>query len=104
MSLIIVDYDETFTSMPDMWIELIGIMERYGNTVICCTNRVGDKYADADVIAAMKVINIPVVFAATFKDKWEAVTQAGYYPENAIWIDDRPMYIWLNREPDTIPD
>ena len=102
--LIVIDYDETFTAQPDMWVEVIRLMESRGNTVICCTNRVGNKHADADVIADMKAINIPVVFAANakYRDKFDAVTDAGYAAENAIWIDDCPEFI-LQRRADDMP-
>jgi hypothetical protein len=101
-NIIALDYDETYTVNPNMWNEVIAVMRKHGFTVVCCTNRVGNPYADRDVIEDMRDEDVPVVFAAAHKDKWEAMEKAGYIAENLIWIDDRPMYIWNNRSFDEL--
>ena len=95
--LIIVDYDETFTANKALFSKIIDDFKESGATVICCTMRVGNPYVDRDVIEDMEKLSVPIVFAATHKDKLEAVEKAGYIPENAIWIDDSPYMIWMNR-------
>ena len=97
-SIICVDYDETYTVNKPMWNQVIEVIRSYGSTVVCCTNRVGNSYMDRDVIEDMEKLGVPVVFAAAHKDKWEAMEKAGYTPENLIWVDDSPMYIWNNRD------
>jgi hypothetical protein len=56
-----------------------------------------------DVIHDMGKHGIPIVYAADAKDKWAAMQEAGYQPENAIWIDDRPMFIFRDRDMDELP-
>jgi len=50
-----------------------------------------------DVIADMGKHGVPIVYSANANDKWEAIQEAGYQPDDAIWIDDRPMFIFMNR-------
>jgi orotidine-5'-phosphate decarboxylase len=93
MSLIIIDYDETFTTDKQFWSTFVKMARASGKTVVCCTMRVGNEYVDADVIEDMKTLDIPVVFAAIHADKYAAMSAAGYDVESAIWIDDNPQYI-----------
>lgn len=103
--LIVLDYDETYTADPLLWGHFIGSAQCRGHIVICCTMRSPDKdQFNADVIEDMARHHVQIVYAANHRDKWAAVEAAGYMPENAIWIDDRPMYIWMNREPDELID
>lgn len=95
--LIIIDYDETFTEDKPLWSKFIRDAQESNHTIICCTMRLGHETMDANVINDMSELNVPVVFAANRSDKWEAVEKAGYDPQDAVWIDDRPMYIYMNR-------
>ena len=93
MSLIVLDYDETYTEDPSLWAWFIDRAKTSEHTVVICTNRVGDPYVDADVVKDAAHLEVPVVFAATFPNKELAMQDAGYITENAIWIDDRPEWV-----------
>ena len=102
--LIILDYDETYTAAPKLWDSFIPLAKHYGHHVICCTMRIkGQDIYNRDVISAMGKHDVPIIYAAMYQDKWEAVKRAGFAPENAIWIDDRPMYIFMNRGSEELP-
>lgn len=95
--LIIIDYDETYTADPVLWDAFISCAKVRMHDIVCCTMRLDDGY-NSDVESDMGQHNIPIVYSAAHKDKWEAVQKAGYIPENAVWLDDRPMYIFMNRD------
>lgn len=101
--IVFLDYDETYTANKGMWNEIVRLWKVNGFDVVCCTNRLGHTHYDADVIEDMGQIDVPIVWAAHHSDKWAAMEEAGYIPENGIWVDDRPMYIWLNRSVETLP-
>ena len=103
--LIVLDYDETYTAAPILWDEFIVSARQHGHTVVCCTMRPSgqDSYND-DVITDMGQHGVQIVYAAEHHDKWEAMQKAGFMPENAGWIDDRPMYIFMNRPVAELPD
>ena len=63
-----------------------------------------NKYVNRDITNDMIELDVPVIYAIEYKDKWEAVQAHGYIPENAVWIDDRPMYIWMNRNYDELDE
>ena len=103
--LVILDSDETYTEAPEIWDAFIKSLLENGHVVVCCTMRVAGNGINDDVIRDMtEKHGIPIVYAATYKDKWEAIQNYGYHPENAIWIDDRPMYIFMHRGIDQYPD
>ncbi|MGR9108614.1 MAG: hypothetical protein ACU843_16975 [Gammaproteobacteria bacterium] len=105
LMLIVLDYDETYTVAPALWDGFIVSAQQHGHTVVCCTMRSsGQDSYNGDVISDMGRHGIPIVYAADYRDKWEAMQGAGFTPENAIWIDDRPMYIFMNRAIDELPD
>lgn len=102
--LIILDYDETYTEAPVLWDKFIILAHQHGHKILCCTMRVSNQdFYNEDVITDMGRHGIEIIYAAEHLDKWEAVQQAGYMPENAIWIDDRPMYIFMNRGIEEMP-
>jgi hypothetical protein len=102
--LLIIDYDETYTADKSLWDILISAALQRNYVVVCCTMRFTEMEAlNQDVITDMRKHNIPIVYAAEAKDKWEALQEAGYEPSKAIWIDDRPMFIFMNRDIDELP-
>ncbi|MCK5896962.1 MAG: hypothetical protein KAG20_09155 [Cocleimonas sp.] len=102
-ALIIIDYDATYTADKALWDMLISAALTKKYVVVCCTMRFAAlKNLNQDVIHDMGKHNVPIVYAAEEKDKWEAMQMAGYQPENAIWIDDRPMFIFRDREIDEL--
>ena len=99
--LLIIDYDETYTAAPVFWDMVICGAKEQGHTVVCCTMRFSDQASfNDDVITDMGCHDIQIVYAAHYKDKWDAIQAAGFVPENAIWIDDRPMFIFMDRTKD----
>lgn len=98
---IVLDYDETYTERPLFWDAFIDLAKTSGVEIVCCTMRFQEpSICNKDVIEDMGRHNIEIVYAAPYKDKWEAMENAGYIPENAIWIDDRPMFIFMDRVDD----
>lgn len=96
--LLIIDYDETYTADPVFWDMVITGAIGHGHNVVCCTMRFPDQASfNDDVITHMGAHGVQIIYAAPHKDKWEAIREAGYIPENAIWIDDRPMFIYMDR-------
>ena len=89
MLTIAIDFDSTFSADPDMWRQLIPIIQgrRYGHQCILVTNR--PEVMGNDVRAEVGDL-MPIVFAGR-KSKRSAVINAGY--EVDIWIDDMPGYI-----------
>ena len=101
--IIVMDFDETYTVNKPMWNQVIALLRKHGMEVVCCTMRVGNPYMDRDVIEDMAAIQVPIIFAAHYHDKWDAMEKNGYIPENCIWIDDMPMFVWCNRDLSTLP-
>lgn len=105
MMLIVIDYDETYTEDPILWDMFIDKAKERMHELVCCTMRfAGQDDYNADVIADMGRHGIPIVYAASHRDKWDALVDAGYHPENAVWIDDRPMMIVANRPIEDWPE
>lgn len=101
--LIIIDYDETYTADKSLWDRFIVDALRKSHRVICCTMRVAElENLNQDVLKDMGKHNVPIIYSANANDKWEAVENAGYQPKNAIWIDDKPMFICINRSLDQL--
>ena len=83
---IALDYDYTYTEMPDLWKQFIGAVEQHGHTVVCVTGRT--------VPPGLGEIQLPVsvnVVCAGELAKDEAASNAGYDVD--IWIDDMPETI-----------
>ena len=90
------DYDDTYTKDPKFWDEFIIKAKESEHTIVCCTYRLEDeRWPDVnnDVKEDMYRMDVPIVFAAHYHNKWEAMQKNGYIPENFIWIDDNPQYI-----------
>ena len=84
-----IDFDGTFSADPDLWRELIPIIQgrRHGHQCVLVTNR--PEIMGNDVRAEVGSL-MPIVFAGR-KTKRSAVKDAGYKVN--IWIDDSPEYI-----------
>lgn len=96
-NLVVLDYDETFTTNKELWSTIVTLLMDAGFHVICCTLRFGYSHYDDDVLSDMARINIEVVFAGLKPDKKTAIKDAGYTRKdwNIIWIDDYPEFINL---------
>lgn len=80
------DYDDTYTRDPELWLEFIKLLQARGHTVRVATMRC--EFED-DMDPRLTSI-IPVDFCCG-KGKKEALRRKGLYPD--IWIDDRPDWI-----------
>ena len=95
--LVVIDYDETFTAHKSMWTDFVKLCRKWNVPIVCCTARsLLPRESNYDILTDMGDLNVHVVFAGEHKDKWESIEKAGYIPENAIWVDDRPMDIFKN--------
>ena len=85
-----IDFDDTFSADPDLWRQLVPIMQWRGHTCVLVTNRPEDM--GNDVRAEVGDL-MPIVFAGVWS-KRSAAHRAGYDVD--IWIDDSPEYINMN--------
>lgn len=88
MSLTIaIDYDDTFTADPALWVLVIVAAQHRGHKVICVTGRkaLPDFTRDPPLPAS-----VPIVLAGA-EFKRVAAGRAGYKVD--IWIDDMPEMI-----------
>ena len=82
-----IDFDNTWTADPDLWLEFCMKAKQFGHTIIIATGR--DKYA-ADIARYYLSEDLPIVFCGNqYKDI--ACQKAGYKVD--IWIDDSPETI-----------
>lgn len=88
MQVISVDFDDTYTSDPDLFGSFIKLAIERGHLVICVTSR-NQNRDNADIESAMQGIEIVYTNG---KPKKEAVKDQGI-PEVNIWIDDMPQHI-----------
>lgn len=101
--ILALDYDETYTEDKDFWNLVVALAKSRGHEVVCCTMRVNDGSSgymaynsDVEVDMGLVGLNIPIVYAATFKDKKEAMREHGHDVRQVIWIDDSPEFININ--------
>lgn len=85
--IISVDYDNTYTADPELFTQIIKLLQAAGHTVICVTGR-NDAISQPVLDSIGKLI--PCVFAGG-EWKRDAAAKAGYKVD--IWIDDDPTYI-----------
>lgn len=82
--IIAIDIDNTWTRDPEMWREIVALMESRGHQVIIATGRIG---WSQDMERMGIPPKSPIVFTMNeFKEK--ACMAAGYKVD--IWIDDMP--------------
>lgn len=81
--LFAIDFDGTFSRAPELFKQIIVLIQEQGHTVICVTAR--PSYKGGQVLQGFKAV--PVIFANS-SSKRLAAKRAGYSPD--IWIDDKP--------------
>lgn len=81
---IALDYDDTFTADPDLWMEFVASAKARGHEVTFVTFRYAGPY-NGDIEIDAQRMEIPIVFCGQ-KQK------ASCYQAD-IWIDDRPEWI-----------
>lgn len=94
MVKIAIDYDNTYSSCPDMWSDIISIMKSFGNDVrIVTTRSPRDDNIDGRIDPDIPIIYCDGV-AKKYYCHWFANDYEGWDPD--IWIDDKPESILEN--------
>ena len=88
-----IDYDQTFTEAPGLWLSFIDEAVELGNTVIMTTRREDNDANRAELMSALGGDSdvAAVVFAGPDALKRDAARAAGY--EVDVWIDDTPATV-----------
>lgn len=89
-----IDYDGTITEDPEMFMEMIFMMKRFGHTPIIVTMRYPheeDNFLNA--VLQKDSWDIPVYYTGR-KAKKPFMAELGIFP--SIWIDDNPH--WINED------
>jgi HK97 family phage prohead protease len=91
--VISIDYDQTFTEAPGLWLCFIEEAVQLGNTVIMTTRRADNDANRAEVMSAIGPDSdlAAVIFAGPDSNKRDAARAAGY--EVDVWIDDTPSTV-----------
>jgi HK97 family phage prohead protease len=91
--VISIDYDQTFTEAPGLWLSFIEEACELGNTVIMTTRRDDTEANRAEVMAAVGEDSdlAAVIFAGKDSNKRDAATAAGFTVN--VWIDDTPATV-----------
>lgn len=84
---IALDYDETFTEDPEIWIPFIKHARSRGHKVICVTLR----FEDDDEVKEVMGPLCDDVICTSGEDKEPASLRSGWSVD--IWIDDSPEFI-----------
>ena len=84
MARIGLDYDETFTTDPDLWRNFIRSAQSRGHEVKFVTYR-SPRHPNDDICSDAKECGIDVIFTAGRQ-------KCNFYPAD-IWIDDSPVTI-----------
>ena len=86
--LIAIDYDDTWTSDPEMWREIARLMESRGHTVMIATGRKG--WSD-DMERGKVLGGIEIIYCGNDLKERAVRAQTGRTVD--IWIDDMPGMI-----------
>jgi HK97 family phage prohead protease len=91
--VISIDYDETFTEAPGLWLSFMAEACELGNTVIMTTRREDTDANRAEVLAAVGPNSYlsAIIFAGPESNKRDAATAAGFTVN--VWIDDTPATV-----------
>jgi hypothetical protein len=89
-SVIALDYDDTYTVDPDLWLAFIDMVLARGHKIVVATMRGPQENEDLD---PRLVAKIPVYFCNGVAKKL-ALSRQGAYPD--IWIDDHPDWVMGN--------
>jgi hypothetical protein len=87
---IAIDYDETYTAMPDIWDLFMRRCKIAGHRVLVVTMR-NEATSGAEVKQAIGHKADDILFT-DYKAKEPVVRAAGY--KVSIWCDDQPGYIY----------
>lgn len=86
--LISLDYDDTYTEDPDLWLTFVKHAQARNHTVILCTMRYPEEGHDID--PRLLAIIDQVVYTRR-QQKKQYLRNIGLSPH--VWIDDSPHFI-----------
>jgi hypothetical protein len=86
MATISLDYDNTYTADPELWLEFVKNAKSRGHEVVCITMR----YPEDNTLDSRLTDLVRVVFTS-HEQKRAFCARQNLYPN--IWIDDMPEYI-----------
>ncbi len=84
------DFDDTITTNPPMWAELVNIFNRHGCAVYITTFR-GADWGNEDLDAFLKTCNIKEVVFTDCKAKKPFCKAKDTHID--IWMDDNPLAV-----------
>lgn len=89
--ILALDYDDTYTRDPQMWNDIIGIMQHNGHTVYCVTMR-----APAEGRAVREALESRVdgIFFTERRAKRDFMSARGINVD--VWIDDSPAWVLMD--------
>lgn len=93
MSVIAVDYDETYTADPNFWYRFMLDAKEAGHYPFICTYR-DDRYDVDEGLKFLEEDDIDIVYTRGVAKKWWC-EQFGPGKVD-IWIDDKPNRIYEN--------
>jgi len=89
--IICIDYDGTFTKIPDLLTEFIKSAKKTGHVVICATMRHDNEEEAPAVRAAMDHLVDDIIFTGR-QAKEKFLMDQNIHVD--IWIDDQPFWIY----------
>lgn len=87
---IAIDFDDTWTAHPEMWLEFAQAARRHGHHVFICTMRGACEENDEEIYGKGVPLDMQIVYAYGLT-KVFACREKGI--EVDIWIDDAPFFI-----------
>lgn len=86
--IVSIDFDDTFSTNPIVWLRVVLLLKNSGFNVVCCTSRYENEYPeDLDIL----INNGIDVYYTGRKAKDEFLQEKGIKVD--IWIDDNPFAI-----------
>lgn len=89
--VISLDYDETFTRDPELWLAFIATAKSKGHTVLLITMR-EDTPWDADEVRSILKDKVDDILFTNCKAKKQYAAARGYRVD--VWIDDQPSAVY----------
>lgn len=88
--LIALDYDDTFTKDPDLWIDFIKKANLKDHKIICVTMR----YSDEGEEVLKSIGKYCEVIFTSRNAKLQYLSERNIFPD--VWIDDNPRWLYVN--------
>ena len=89
--LFALDLDGTYTAAPDLWLEIIKLIQGCGHVVLIATMRTSEELSEID--PRLREL-VPQIVPTNRRAKLEYLAAFKIYPD--IWIDDMPHFLFQN--------